>query len=66
MRYIGTQDGHEIDKSFGIDSIYRVLFGAGEDFEIYENNELYYFVPENKKSAVIWYIVSILLKEKVD
>lgn len=66
LRYIGTQDGHEIDKIFGIDSIYRVLFGAGEDFEIYENNELYYFVPENKKSAVIWYIVSILLKEKVD
>lgn len=63
LRYVGTQDGKEIDKFFPIDSIYRLLFGAGEDFEIYEEQELYYFVPENKKSCVTWYIASKLLKE---
>ncbi len=63
LRYVGTEDGKEIDKFFPIDNIYRLLFGAGEDFEIYEEQELYYFVPENKKSCVTWYIVSGLLKE---
>ena len=63
LKYVGTQDGKQVEKQFALKDIYRLLFGAGEDFEIYENNELYYFVPENKKSAVIWYIVSGLLKE---
>ncbi len=63
LRYVGTEDGKQIDKFFPIDSIYRLLFGAGEDFEIYEDQELYYFVPENKKSCVTWYIVSKILKE---
>ncbi len=63
LRYVGTQDGKEIDKFFPIDNIYRLLFGAGEDFEIYEGQELYYFVPENKKSCVTWYVASGLLKE---
>ncbi len=63
LLYIGTQDGKQIEKLFKIDHIYRVLFGAGEDFEIYENDELYYFVPEDKKTCVMWYIVSELLKE---
>jgi len=64
LRYIGTEDGKEIDKLFSMDNIYRLLFGAGEDFEIYEGKELYYFVPENKRSSVAWYIVSGLLKDK--
>ncbi len=63
LRYVGLEDGKEIDKFFPIDTIYRLLFGAGEDFEIYEDQELYYFVPENKKSCITWYIVSKLLKE---
>ena len=63
LRYVGTEDGKEIDKFFPIDNIYRLLFGAGEDFEIYEDQELYYFVPENKKSCVTWYVVSKILKE---
>lgn len=63
LTYEGTQDGKEIKKFFPLETIYRILFGAGEDFEIYEDNELYYFVPENKKSAVLWYVVSCLLKE---
>ena len=63
LKYIGSQDGKEIEKTFPLDSIYRILFGAGEDFEIYEGKELYYFVPEDKRSSVLWYIVSGLLKE---
>ncbi len=64
LKYVGTQDGKEIEKFFEIDSIYRILFGAGEDFEIYDGKELYYFVPEDTRSAVVWYIVSCLLKNK--
>ena len=63
LTYNGTEDGKEIEKFFPIDCIYRLLFGAGEDFEIYEGKELYYFIPEEKRSAVVWYIVSELLKE---
>jgi len=63
LTYTGTEDGKVIEKHFAINDIYRILFGAGEDFEIYENNELYYFVPEDKKSCVIWYILSGLFKE---
>ena len=63
--YKGTQDGKGIEKFFPLDSIYRILFGAGEDFEIYEGKELYYFVPEEKRSCVAWYIVSELLKENI-
>lgn len=64
VKYIGTEDGAEIEKLFPLEKLYRVLFGAGEDFEIYEGQELYYFVPEEKRSAVAWYIVSEILKEK--
>ncbi len=63
LKYVGTEDGKEIEKFFPIDTIYRILFGAGEDFEIYDGKELYYFVPEDKSSCVKWYILSGLLKE---
>ena len=63
LKYVGTQDGQEIEKTFSLESIYRILFGSGEDFEIYDGKELYYFVPEDKRSAVMWYIFSGLLKE---
>jgi hypothetical protein len=43
--------------------IYRLLFGAGEDFELYEGRERFYFIPEDKRSCVDWYIVSKILKE---
>ncbi|MBE5738947.1 MAG: hypothetical protein E7354_04395 [Clostridiales bacterium] len=64
LKYVGTQDGTKIEKFFPLENIHRILFGAGEDFEIYDGKELYYFVPENKRSSVAWYIVSGLLKEK--
>ena len=61
--YIGTDDGKNVEKVFTLEQVYRILFGAGEDFEIYDGKELYYFVPENKRSCVMWYMVSEILKE---
>jgi hypothetical protein len=43
--------------------IYRLLFGSGEDFEIYEGTEIWYFVPTNLRSCIAWYIASGLFKE---
>ena len=58
LTYKGTLDGEQIEKFFSIKTIYRLLFGAGEDFEVYENKVLWYFVPENKRSSVMWYNAS--------
>ncbi len=61
LTYKGSCDGEQIEKFFPIRSTYRLLFGAGEDFEVYENKVLWYFVPENKKSCVTWYNASEIL-----
>ncbi|MBR2370748.1 MAG: VTT domain-containing protein [Clostridia bacterium] len=63
LKYVGTQDGKEVELKFPLASAYRILFGAGENFETYVGNEIYYFVPENKRSAVEWYMASVLLAE---
>ena len=64
LTYRGERDGETVEKHFPISAIYRLLFGAGEDFEIYEGSEIFYFVPEDPRSAVAWYIMSELLKEE--
>lgn len=61
LTYRGTEDGATVEKYFPITSLYRLLFGAGEDFEVYEGNELYYFVPENIRVCVDFYTASKLL-----
>ena len=66
LRYCGSEDGQEIEKFFPLSQIYRLLFGAGENFEIYEGKEIWYFRPEEKRSCVTWYVVSALLKELYD
>ena len=63
LTYKGTRDGKEVEKFFPLSQIYRLLFGAGVDFEIYEGKEIWFFVPEDKRSCVIWYIVSGILEE---
>jgi hypothetical protein len=60
--YQGTKEGEPFEKCFPLPSIYRILFGAGEDFELYEGNEIYYFEPKEKRMAVAFYIASGLLK----
>lgn len=66
LTYCGTEDGKEIERHFPLTQIYRLLFGAGEDFEIYDGREIWYFVPEEKRSCVIWYVVSTFLKQIYD
>ena len=61
LTYLGTQDGKKVECHFSIRTIYRLLFGAGENFEIYDGTQIYYFVPEEKRSAVDWYIASSIL-----
>ena len=65
LTYEGEEDGQQITKTFAMADIYRILFGAGEDFEIYDGSEIWFFVPENKRSSVTWYIVSEILKEGI-
>lgn len=66
LTYEGTEDGENVVKHFALADIYRLLFGAGENFEIYEGNEIWYFVPEDTRSCVAWYIASGLLKKIYD
>lgn len=63
LTYEGERDGEQTVKHFSLSEIYRVLFGAGEDFEVYEGSEIWFFVPEDTRSCVAWYIASGLLKK---
>lgn len=60
--YEGTDDNESVVKKFPLADIYRLLFGAGEDFEIYDGEQIYYFVPEDTRGCVDWYVASGLLK----
>ena len=62
--YSGTKDGETVDIYFSTKRIYRLLFGAGENFEIYDGTQILYFVPEEKRSAVDWYMASMILHDK--
>lgn len=64
LQYCGTKDGETVELSFSIESIYRLLFGAGENFEIYNGTQILYFVPEERCSAVDWYLVSMILYDE--
>jgi transcription elongation factor Elf1 len=64
LTYKGTEYGETIEKHFSIESIYRLLFGAGEDFEVYVGKEIYYFTPNERRSCVDFYIASTVLYNK--
>ena len=66
LHYSGEEDGQLIEKHFPLTDIYRLLFGAGEDFEIYESEQIWYFRPDNRRSCVAWYMASELLKKLYD
>lgn len=63
LTYIGTKDGETVKLQFSIRRVYRLLFGAGENFEIYDGTEILYFVPEEKRSAVDWYMTSMIFHD---
>ena len=66
LTYSGTKDGETVTLHFSIQRVYRLLFGAGENFEIYDGTEILYFVPEEKRSAVDWYMASMILHHMVE
>jgi len=65
LTYAGTKDGETVELHFSIRRIYRLLFGAGVNFEIYDGTQILFFVPDEKRSAVDWYLSSMLLHDKV-
>ena len=64
LTYSGTMDGEAAELHFSVQRIYRLLFGAGENFEIYDGTRILYFVPEEKRSAVDWYMASMILHDE--
>lgn len=64
LTYVGTEYGESIEKHFPLSQIYRILFGSGEDFEVYLGKEIYYFTPKDRRSCVDWYITSAILYDK--
>lgn len=64
LTYEGTKDDETVKMHFSIQQIYRLLFGAGVNFEIYNGAEILFFVPEDKRSAVDWYMASMLLHDE--
>lgn len=64
LTYSGTKDGETVELTFPIRSIYRLLFGAGVNFELYNGTEILFFVPEEKRSAVDWYLASMILYDE--
>ena len=66
LTYKGTKDGEKVEIHYSMQKIYRLLFGAGVNFEIYDGTEIFFFVPKEKRSAVEWYMTSIILKDNAE
>ena len=66
LTYTGTMDGENVELRFSLQKIYRLLFGAGENFEVYDGTQIRYFVPEEKRSAVDWYMASMILHDQAE
>lgn len=64
LTYTGTKDGEEVQCFYPLQKIYRLLFGAGVNFEVYDGTEIQFFVPEEKRSAVDWYMASMILYDE--
>lgn len=64
LHYEGTLDGEHTRIDFPMKEIYRLLFGAGEDFEIYRGTTIHYFRPDERRAAVDFYMASMLLSDQ--
>ena len=64
LRLPGTGNGEMVEIHYSIRRIYRLLFGAGVNFEIYDGSQILFFVPEEKRSAVDWYLASMILYDE--
>ena len=63
LTYFGKIDGETVKKFFDLKTVYRILFGAGVNFEVYEGKKLYFFVPNELRSCIKWYVASEILYE---
>lgn len=57
ITYEGTINGNNKSILFKLENIPALPFGVKEDFEIYHDQTLYYFVPENIRECVKWSVV---------
>ena len=64
LTYSGTKDGETVELRFSLRKIYRLLFGAGVNFEVYDGTRILFFVPEEMRSAVDWYMASRILHDR--
>lgn len=64
VTYTGTINGELKTVYFKIENIPAILFGINEDFEIYHDNTLYYFIPENIRECVKWSVVGEAMYNK--
>ena len=63
LTYVGTRDGENVELHFPMEKVYRLLFGAGVSFEFYDEREIYYFVPDDTRSCVDWFIASKIMNK---
>ncbi len=64
VSYTGTIKDEFKTVHFKIENIPAILFGPNEDFEIYHDNTLYYFIPENIRECVKWSVVGEAMYNK--
>ena len=64
LTYKGQVNGKETELCFPAESIYRLLFGAGNNFELYAEGIIHYFVPQEPRSCVEWYMASLVLTDE--
>lgn len=64
VTYTGTIEGNLKTVRFKIENVPAILFGINEDFEIYHDNTLYYFIPENIRECVKWSVVGEAIYNK--
>ncbi len=57
LRYVGTKNGENVDILFRLENLPALPFGVKEDFEVYHDQTLYYFVPENIETCVKFSVV---------
>lgn len=64
LTYSGTKDRETVELQFSLERLYRLLFGAGQNFEIYNGAEILFFVPQDTRTAVDWYMASMILHDE--
>jgi len=64
LKYEGTINNETVSKLFKLQNIPAIPFGANENFEVYHDNTLYYFVPSKPQYSVKWSVVGEALYNK--